>query len=67
MASESLDVKAYLRSIGRGSETECEDVRVIREETAVAPVGVGVAGRPAGNNQGYIASPQLTLAEFLQK
>ena len=52
---------------GTDSETECEDVRVIREETVVPPVGVPLAARPPQTNQGYVASPQLTLAEFLQK
>ena len=66
-SDENLNARWSNQRSGTDSETECEDVRVIREETVAPPVGVAPVGRPPQNNQGYVASPQLTLAEFLQK
>merc|ERR1719361_2430511 len=47
------------------SETEGEEAKVVRDEAG--PGVTGGHGRPPQSNPGYVASPQLTLAEFLQK
>lgn len=54
---------------GTDSETEGEDSRVTTDEALAGVAGVtAAASRPAQTNQAYhVTSPQLTLAEFLQK